>query len=156
MSLVLATLDKYSDSVFYGPDVSISWPAIAAGVIAAMVIGSVWYGPLFGERWMKLVKLTKKDTENNWQKPMAAMLLLSIVQSFVLAHFINYAAYFYPDFSDWKVGVITGFWAWVGFVLPVLAGNYMFARRSMELLKIDLGNYFVTLLAVGAIIAALS
>jgi hypothetical protein len=146
----------YADKVVYGPDVSISWAAVAVATIAAMAIGSIWYGPLFGEKWMKLVKLSKKDTQKNWQKPMLAMLILSIVQAVILAHFIAYAQYYYFETGEITIGILTGFWAWVGFVLPVLGGNYLFSRKPLQLAKIDLGNYLVTLLAMGAIIAAIS
>jgi hypothetical protein len=121
-----------------------------------MAIGSIWYGPLFGEKWMRLVKLSKKDTEKSWQKPMLVMLVLSVLQAFILAHFIAYAQYYYFETSEVTIGILTGFWLWAGFVLPVLGGSYLFARRSLELMKIDLGNYLVTLVAMGAIIAAIS
>lgn len=147
---------EYAEKVVYGPDVSVSWAAVAVATVAAMVIGSIWYGPLFGERWMKLVKLSKKETQKNWKKPMLAMLGLSIVQAVILAHFIAYAQYYYFETGELTIGILAGFWAWVGFVLPALGGNYLFARKSFELAKIDLGNYLVTLVAMGAIIAVVS
>ncbi len=160
MQSILAHANDYgmsvSDKITYGPDVSISWAAIAAAVVVAMIIGSLWYGPLFGERWMKLVKLNKKDAGKNWKKPMLGMLIMCLVQAVVLAHFIAYAQYYYNETGAVTIGVLTGFWAWVGFVLPVIGGNYLFAKKPLELTKIDLGNYFVTLIAIGAVIAAIS
>jgi hypothetical protein len=156
MQSLLAHAGASADKVIYGPEISISWAAIAVATIAAMAIGSIWYGPLFGEKWMRLVKLSKKDTEKSWQKPMLVMLVLSVLQAFILAHFIAYAQYYYFETSEVTIGILTGFWLWAGFVLPVLGGSYLFARRSLELMKIDLGNYLVTLVAMGAIIAAIS
>jgi hypothetical protein len=147
---------QYSDKIVYGPDVAVNWAAIAAATAAAMVIGSLWYGPLFGKRWMKLIKLNKKDAGKNWKKPMLAMLVLSLLQAVVLAHFIAYAQYYYLETSTLTIGILAGFWIWAGFVLPVIGGSYLFARKPLELIKIDLGNYFVTLIAMGAIIAAIS
>jgi hypothetical protein len=145
-----------TDKLIYGPDVSISWAAVAAAAIAAMAIGSIWYGPLFGEKWMKLVKLSKKEAGKNWKKPMLAMLALSLLQAVILAHFIAYAQYYYFETGEITIGILAGFWIWAGFVLPVLGGSYLFARKPLELAKIDLGNYLVTLLAMGAILAAVS
>jgi hypothetical protein len=156
MQSLLAHAGASADKVIYGPEISISWAAIAVATIAAMAIGSIWYGPLFGEKWMRLVKLSKKDTEKSWQKPMLVMLVLSVLQAFILAHFIAYAQYYYFETSEVIIGILTAFWLWAGFVLPVLGGSYLFARRSLELMKIDLGNYLVTLVAMGAIIAAIS
>lgn len=156
MQNILAHAGEISDKVVYGPDVSISWAAVAVATIAAMVIGSIWYGPLFGEKWMKLVKLNKKDAAKNWKKPMLGMLLLSLLQAVVLVHFVAFAKSYYNETDDLTIGILTGFWLWVGFVLPVIAGGYLFARKPLELIQIDLGNYFVTLLAMGAILATIS
>ena len=156
MQNVLVHASGYTDKIVYGPDVSVSWPAIVVATIAAMVIGFVWYGPLFGEKWMKLVKLSKKEANKNWKKPMLAMLILSLVQAVILAHFIAYAQYYYLETSEVTIGILTGFWIWVGFVLPVIGGNYLFARKPLELIEIDLSNYLVALIAMGAIIATLS
>lgn len=155
MQNILAHANELSERIVYGPGISIDWTAIAVAVIAAMAIGSIWYGPLFGKRWMKLVKLNKKDADKNWKKPMLAMLVLAILQAVILAHFVFYAKYYYTETSDLTIGILTGFWLWAGFVLPVIGGNYLFARKPMELIQIDLGNYFVTLIAMGAILATM-
>jgi hypothetical protein len=31
----------------------VNWIAVALGAVFNMVIGSVWYGPLFGNLWLK-------------------------------------------------------------------------------------------------------
>ncbi len=137
-------------------EVSVSWLAIFLATLAAMVIGSLWYGPLFGKKWMKLAGLKKKDIEGGSWWPMAAMIGLALVQAVILAHFIAYTANFYFDFEGWVVGLLTGFWAFAGFVAPVLISNTMFAKGSNELLKINLGNQFVTLLVIGVILVSIS
>ncbi|HEX5797125.1 MAG TPA: DUF1761 domain-containing protein [Candidatus Saccharimonadales bacterium] len=153
---MLSTLahSLYSGDI-YGPAVSVSWLGIILAVAAAMVIGSIWYGPLFGKRWMQLVKLSKKDVGNP-VGPMLVMVVLAFVQVLILAHFINYVGYFYPDYSELATGVLTGLWAFVGFVVPVLVSNAVFAKGSMELLKMNLGNQLVTLLAIGAILGTVN
>lgn len=130
--------------------VSVSWLAVFLAVVAAMAIGSIWYGPLFGKKWMKLVGLKRGDASP--VGPMLIMLGLAFVQVYVIAHFVTYAAYFYPTYSDLSAGLLTGLWGFVGFVVPVLVSNAVFAKGSMELLKINLGNQLITLLAIGAIL----
>lgn len=137
------------------PEVSVNWLAIILATIAAMAVGYVWYGPLFGEKWMKLVKLSKKQVEKDWKKPMLIMLLLAFVQAFILSHFIAYAGYFYPDMSGIGIGLITAFWALVGFTLNGTITTNMFSRRPDELTKIEAGNQLVTLLLMGVIIGIL-
>lgn len=147
-----------SDSGTYlsSNEVSVSWLAIGVATVAAMVIGSLWYGPLFGKSWMKAVGFKKKDAEGMSWWPMVAMLGLALAQAVILAHFIAYAANFYFDFDGWVIGALTGLWAFAGFVAPVLISNTMFAKGSTTLLKINLGNQFVTLLAMGVILGSIS
>jgi hypothetical protein len=134
--------------------VSVSWLGIFLAVVAAMVIGSIWYGPIFGKKWMKILKL--KRGESSPTGPMLIMLALSIIQAFVVAHFIVYVSYFYPTYSDLSVGLLTGLWAFVGFVLPALVSKSVFEKGSVDLLKINLGNQLVTLAAIGAILGTVN
>lgn len=135
------------------PEVGINFWAILTATAVAMFIGSLWFGPIFGKRWMEIVKLKKKDAQNDWQIPMLTMLVMAFVQSFIMRHFIVYTAAFYPDYSELSVGLITGFWLFVGLVLPLILSSNMFARRPNELTYIEAGNQLVTLLAIGAILA---
>ncbi len=151
MLSILANTDLISVSTDGVIKISVSWLGIVVAVIAAMIIGSIWYGPLFGNKWMKLVGL--KRGQSSPLAPMLIMLGLSIIQALILAHFIGYVSYFYPDMSNVSIGLLTGLWAFVGFVLPVLVSNAIFAKGSMTLLKINLGNQLITLLVIGVILA---
>jgi len=122
--------------------------------VAAIAIGWVWYGSLFGKKWMKLAGMKKKDVENGSWTPMYVMVALALLQAFILSHFIVYSQYFYPDLNGIVLGLITGFWAWLGFSGAAIINNHMFSKRSNELIKIDAGNTFVTLLVMGAILGA--
>jgi hypothetical protein len=137
-------------------EVSVSWVAIFLATLAAMVIGWLWYGPVFGKQWMKSVGLKKKDVQEGSWWPIVAMLGLALAQAVILAHFIAYASSFYFDFDGWVVGALTGLWAFAGFVAPVLISNTMFSKGSTELLKINLGNQFLTLLVIGVVLGSIN
>lgn len=153
---MFAFLAHSSAQVAGVPDVSINWLAILLATVAAMAIGWVWYGPAFGDRWMNLVKLSKKETEKAWKKPMATMVVMAFVQAYVMRHLVIYTAYFYPDMSELGVGLMTGLWAFIGFALPLILSNNMFARRPMELSYVEAGNQLVTLLVIGAIVSTVN
>ncbi len=152
----LAHTSSETGAYLSSSEVSVNWLAIWLATLAAMVIGSLWYGPLFGKLWMKAVGLKKKDMEGSSWWPMVAMLGLALAQAVILAHFIAYAANFYFDFDAWVVGALTGLWAFAGFVAPVLISNTMFAKGSTDLLKINLGNQFATLLIMGVILGSIN
>ena len=153
--MLLSIAIAHAEENFYRglsvPELSINWLAIIASTIVAMIIGSIWYGPLFGKKWLKIVKLTKKDTKD-WQKPMLTMLVMALVQSFIISHLIVYTAYFYPEMNRGIVGIITGFWLFIGVALPLILSSNMFAKRKIDLTYIEGGNQLVTLLIVGAIL----
>lgn len=135
-------------------EVGVDWLAIVIATAIAMAVGAVWYGPLFGNRWMKLVGLKQKDVEQNWQKPMLFMLVLAFVQAYILSVFIILAGNYSDDIGAMR-GAMTGFWLWLGIAVPIIVGNNMFARRSNNLTYIESGNALVTLILMGSVIGAM-
>jgi len=43
------------------PDVTIDWVGVIVATVAAMVIGGLWYGPLFGKQWLTLMGKTREE-----------------------------------------------------------------------------------------------
>lgn len=132
--------------------VGINYLAILAAAAVSMAIGFIWYGPLFGKIWAKLVKISETDMQRS-TIPMLLMVIFSLLRAFILRHFIVYSAYFYPSYSKLSLGLITSFWIWLGFVLTAIAGAYVFAQRRKKLIIIDTGYNLVNLLAIGALLA---
>ncbi len=106
------------------------WAVLVCGVLA-MVIGYVWYGPLFGKKWMEVVGATEMDI--NERKKMQAsagplylvQFLLTLFQAWVLAYYI----------AGWKEasGVVNSLWIWAAFVVPVIAGTAMWNNDSAKI-----------------------
>ena len=122
-------------------------PVAIAGV-SAMVTGSLWYGPLFGNSWMKIVGIKKEDVnKKEMPKLYGIMFLGALIEAYILSIFIHYAgAYSLIN------GVKTGVWAWLGFVATVMIGNYMFSKKPFKLYLIDAGYALVNLAVMGAIL----
>jgi len=107
--------------------------------MASMVIGSVWYGPLFGKKWIEINGLNVGDIAKREVMQKAAMPLyliqfgLSLLQLYILAHFIG----------GWKEasGVETSIWIWLGFVMPTVAGLSMW---NMQLTKVRLAMFLIS------------
>lgn len=135
--------------------IDINFLALLAAVAINMAVGYIWYGPnLFGKTWQKLVGLSDKDIkQSDTVTPMVAMLLLAIVEVFVLLHFIKYTQFFYPEYGDLSIGILTGLWAWAGFVAPAMVGSYMFARRRKKLLAIDAGYQLVVIVLAAIVLS---
>lgn len=137
------------------PSVDVNVVALLVATAVNMFVGFVWYAkPVFGNVWQKLVGLSDKDmAKTDKVTPMVAMLVLAFVEMYVLLHFVTYAGFFYPDYTNVTIGLMTGFWVWVGFVLPAMGGSYLFAQRRKKLLAIDTLYHLVVLLANGVLLS---
>ncbi len=131
--------------------IQVNYVAVLLAAVAAMVVGALWYGPIFGAAWMKLVGISKGDiNKSEMPKLYGIMFVAALVEAYILSLFIHYAGA-----VGLLLGAKTGLWAWLGFVATVMIGNYMFAKRPMQLYLIDAGYALVNLLIMGAIIASM-
>ncbi len=123
--------------------------AVIVSAILSMVIGTVWYGPLFGKRWMKLVKMTKEDMDKgkkDMPKTYGMMFVGSLVTSYVLSVTISMA-----PMRSISTGLTAAFWLWLGFIVAVKFSEVLFVKKSWELFYIECGYYLVFLGVAGAI-----
>ncbi|MBS3070095.1 DUF1761 domain-containing protein [Candidatus Micrarchaeota archaeon] len=137
------------------PVASVNLVAVVLAAAASFVIGMLWYSPsLFGKTWMKEAGLTEKEMRKH-KKGMAQKFgiafLGGLAMAYVLAHFIAYATEGYPTLGD---GLLAAFWAWLGFVVPVTSGMVLWEGKSLKFYAINVGELLVSMLAMGALLAA--
>ena len=130
--------------------------AILAAAIASMVIGFLWYGPIFGKQWMAWSGFTKKKMDEAKKKGMtkeyAIMFATSLLMAFVLSHALVFASA-YLHTSGIEAGLMSGFWNWLGFIVPVTIGSVLWEGKSWKLWALNAGHHLVTLLTMGVILA---
>lgn len=130
------------------PNVEINYLAVLVAGLLSMVVGFVWYGPLFAKAWMKEVGLKEKDVEKGPGFGYVLTLLGAFVEAYVLAHFIDFT-----NATTVLEGAATGMLLWVGFIAYAIGVNYIFAQRTPRLWMIDTGYFLVLLIAQGALLA---
>ncbi|MBX4200934.1 DUF1761 domain-containing protein [Candidatus Parcubacteria bacterium] len=138
-------------------DVYVNYLAVVVAAVANMALGFVWYGPLFGKKWMSLMGKTSADidaqkTKSPMWKGYAIAFAGSLVMAFVLSHFLTFAS-FYTDSSGIAAGLMVGFWSWLGFVAPVTLGSVLWEGKSWNLWILVNGYYLVSALIMGSILA---
>lgn len=120
-----------------------------------MILGYLWYGPLFGKQWAALMGFTPDKMSEAQKKGMAKnyaiMALGALVMSFVLAHSIVLAGT-YLNVGGISAGLQGGFWSWLGFIVPVSLGTVLWDGKPWKLWFINAGYYLVGLLAIGVIL----
>jgi hypothetical protein len=129
---------------------SINWFAVLVSLVVNMIIGALWYGPLFGKPWMKELGLTMEDVEDTSGMGAAYGLAIfnSFVMAFVLANVITWAGV-----SGVISGALLGLVIWVGFTGFTFATTHAFEGRSLRLWAINSGMYLAGLLVIGGILA---
>lgn len=99
-------------------------PILVCAIIS-MVIGSIWYGPLFGRAWARVIKAdpecfndpVKKKEANKKAMPLYGLqFVLSLIQIWVLSSFIGVSI---------GSALGTSLWLWLGFIVPMAAGGSM-------------------------------
>lgn len=138
------------------PQVPINYLAVLAAAAASMIIGGLWYGPLFGKAWMRLSGLSAGGLETAHHRGMAKLYALaalgSLAMSYVLAHALIFASA-YLNASGLSAGLTAGFWNWLGFIAPVTLGTVLWEQKSWKLWLLNNGYYLISLAVMGTILA---
>lgn len=133
--------------------VQVNYLGILLATVVSMVTGALWYGPLFGKQWIKEMgwtkeKMAKKPDSKEMRKLYGIQALGSLAMSFVLSHALVFASA-YLNTSGISAGLETGFWNWLGFVVPVSLGSVLWEGKSWKLWFLNSGYYLLTLLLMG-------
>jgi hypothetical protein len=129
------------------------WAVIVSAAVS-MVIGSVWYGPLFGRTFMTAMGMDKWTPEQ--QAEMKKKMVMSFVLQFVASLVMFYVlSMFMGRLGQMNVGdgLMTAFWIWLGFIVPLKFGDALWGG-NMILFWLGISEMLLTLLAGGAIIGA--
>ncbi len=136
----------------------VNYVAIFAATILSVVLGSVWYGPLFGKTWTKLMGWSKADMakgmadKNGMMRSYGLQFLGSLIMCFVLAHSLVFAST-YMGISGVSAGLQGGFWNWLGFVAPVTLTSVLWEGKSWKLWFIINGYNLVFLMSAGVLLS---
>lgn len=142
------------------PQIVINWGAIAACVVGGMVFGFLWYGPIFGRIWGRLMGFAAdfKPTPAQMKKAMILQVVSLFLMAYVLAHsgqiwrpsVWNYPGDEGPDFM-W--GFMSAFFTWIGFFLPMQFSKVAWENRPWKLFFINIGHDFINLQIISQILA---
>lgn len=136
--------------------VPINYFAVLVAAIASMVIGFLWYGPIFGKQWIALSGMNPTQMDKIKPGGMSKTYLLafigSLLISYVLAHAIIFAGT-YMHVEGINLGLTAGFFNWLGFIAPVSFGSVLWEQKPWKLWFIDNSYHLVTLMVMGIILA---
>ncbi|HEX8591391.1 MAG TPA: DUF1761 domain-containing protein [Candidatus Paceibacterota bacterium] len=141
-------------------EIAIDYWAVFGAVVVSVILGVLWYGPLFGRQWMRTVGISHEQMAEAKRRGMvgmwrtyAIMIVGTLVMAYVLAHVI---AAFGESLGEsvGGTGVSAGIWMWLGFVAPVTLGSVLWENRPWKYWFIVAGYYLVSLILMGIIISS--
>jgi hypothetical protein len=139
----------------------INYLAVLACGIVSMILGFVWYGPLFGKKYMQLQGMTQEQAAEHMKNPALRRkmmwnyvftFVLALITAFVLAHALYYVSV-YEDARGISIGLLVGIMIWLGFVVPATANLVFFDKKNWSWWFLVNGYYLIQLLLMGAILA---
>ena len=112
----------------------VNWIAVLVAAVSAFVLGGLWYGAIFGEKWMAYNGLTKEQAQaGSPARIFGGAFVLSLIAAFVFAMFLG------PK-PGLQFAASAGFAAGLCWVAATFGINYLFARKPLGLWLID-GGY---------------
>ena len=124
--------------------------AILVAAVVDMIVGMLWYGPLFGKQWMAMMGFTPESMKSMKMTPKQAMLggfVTALVFAYVLAMFADV-------FGALGVsGALSlAFWVWLGFVATMQAGSFLWEGKPFRLFVFNAVESFVAILAMALVV----
>ena len=125
---------------------------LAVAVCAAVywLLGGLWYGLLFGQRWMALENMTEAQARSmNVALPYIITFILNLLITYVVAQLC-----LWRNANTAARGAAIGVLLWVGIVAPITYTTHMYEMRPKELFAINEFYPLVGLCLMGAILGA--
>ncbi len=137
-------------------EIPINYTAVVLAAVANMVVGMLWYGPVFGKQWRHLMGFNLDDMRKmplTAGQAIAGGFVTSLIMAFVLAH----DAFVWGDFFGGTVSrevfaFQLAFWIWLGYFLTNTAGAWLWEGRPFKLVVLNAGNQLVSLLAMACVL----
>ncbi len=124
----------------------LNWWAVAAATVAAFALGWLWYGPLFGQAWLKALGKTADELEPSPQ-PFIITFFTTLLTCIVLAGLMNSLGMMNLS-GGLMLGAITG----IGFIATSAASDSAFCGWGLPLFLMQAGYRVIYNLLMGAIL----
>jgi hypothetical protein len=128
----------------------VSLLATFVATILGFVLGALWYGPLFGARWMMLAGLSREQIQRSVNPAITygTTFVLGLIASYVFGLYLG------PN-PGRAFAIVCGAAAGVCWVATSLATNYLFEGRPAGLIAINAGYHAVRFTLIGVAFAFL-
>ncbi len=136
----------------------ISWGAVGLGVLTSIVLGSIWFGPLFGKKWMTLMGMNPNDTAKieEGKRQMWKMYVIQMIASAMTVATLSIVVLHFDNFTVGET-IGTSLLIWIGFVIPSEIGSVLWSGKTFkqmrEIFLLNAGYGFILFILLGLIVA---
>jgi len=162
--------------------IEFNWVAILGSGLVPLLVGAIWYGPLFGKAWMDAADMSLEKMQGaNMMKIYGLALVFGLMLSVGLLpivvhqmgvfstlenlgvteagsdvnlYFQDFMSKYGTNFRTFKHGAFHGLLTGVFIFLPIMATNALFERKGWKYIGINVGYWAVTAMIMGGIISA--
>lgn len=127
---------------------AVNWLAVLVCGVASMVVGFVYYGPIFQKQYLEAAGFTMEEAQATPPTYYGASFVFALVEAVILAVLMGAMGS-----SGVVDGLLAGFMVWLGFVATVTGANALFDKTSTRLWLLQNGNNLIVLLVMGVILA---
>lgn len=142
----------------------ISLLVTAGTALIPMIMGAIFYGPVFGKQWMNSLGYTEETIPEPIK--MAIVYPISLVLSFALAFFLEtIIVHLHKGVSEageliftsshtFQHGAYHSFQIGLVIVMPVLITNLLFQRNTLSNILLNVAYWLITITLMGGIMDA--
>lgn len=88
---------------------TVNWIAVVIGMLLSMVAGALWYGPIFGKLWLRLIDKTMEEIEENPMDYLKTAIAACVAMLFLNMVVVAFGA------RTFGAGLLTGALVFIGF-----------------------------------------
>ena len=121
---------------------------VVIAAIASMVVGFVWYGPLFGKTWMKLTGMKEMGNKSDMPKTYGITFVGSLVTAYVLSVFLGLT-----NSGTLTSALTLAVWVWLGFVATVALSGPLFDKKPWNLYFLNVSYQLANFLVMAAVLS---
>ena len=116
----------------------LDWLGVILGTVLMVVLGAVWWGPLFGKQWSAARGVAYE------MKPDPQKVIATVIYSFLFNIGLGYWA-----FDDFEHAVVMALVFGVLLILPVMYSAVVWAGENVKVFAIDAGYWLVAIILAG-------
>lgn len=138
-----------------------NWLAIIVAGLVPMVMGALYYGPIFGKTWMDSLGYTEDDMKGNEAITYGLALLMAIILAFSLKTTMELThkdvvdgALTFGSFHTFKHGALHGAFACLLSVVPVIVSLSLFQKNTAKNILLNVFFWVITMAIMGGILDA--